>query len=220
MTTVTILCTDPHHGVNAWLERWAAAQHASIQVRVCRDQNELRPGDFLFLVSCHQIIGAAARALFRHSLVLHASALPEGRGMSPHVWQILEGRQRLTLTLLNAEDALDSGDIWHQIEVAIPGNAVCAEINALIFDAEIALMDWALARCDHSKPRPQSGHGSAYRKRAPADSRIDPNRPLADSFDLMRVADPERYPAFFEHRGRTYRLRLEPLDTTPGSRPC
>jgi len=25
------------------------------------------------------------------------------------------------------------------------------------------------------------------------------------------VADPERYPAFFEHRGRTYRLRIDPL---------
>ena len=220
MTSVTILCTDPAHGVNAWLQRWAAGQPDGVRVRLCRDQKDLVAGDFLFLVSCHQIIGAAARALFRHSLVLHASDLPEGRGMSPHVWQILEGRRQLKMTLLNAEDALDSGDIWHQVDVDVPGTAVCDEINARIFDAELALMDWALAHCDHTTPRPQSGTGSAYRKRAPADSRIDPTRPLVESFDLMRVADPERYPAFFEHRGRTYRLRLEPLDGAPGSRPC
>jgi methionyl-tRNA formyltransferase len=34
---------------------------------------------------------------------------------------------------------------------------------------------------------------------------------LGEAFDLLRVADPERYPAFFEHRGRTYRIRIDPL---------
>ena len=211
MTTVTILCTDPAHGVNAWLERWVAGLPSNIHARICRSSNELLRGDFLFLVSCHQIVSAATRALFRHSLVLHASALPEGRGMSPQVWQILEGRERLTVTLLKAEDALDSGAIWHQIDCAVPHNAVCAEIHALLFDTEITLLDWALAHCDATAPRPQSGNPSSYRKRVPADSRIDPERPLAESFDLLRVADPERYPAFFEWRGRSYRLRLEPL---------
>jgi methionyl-tRNA formyltransferase len=211
MTTVAILCTDPNHAVNAWLERWAASLVPRVQVSIHRDWRELGGGDFLFLVSCHQIIGAATRALFRHTLVLHASALPEGRGMSPHVWQILEGRRQLTLSLLDAEDALDAGRIWHQTEVAIPETAVCEEINARLFDAEIELMDWALAHCDRSAPREQTGTPSYYRKRVPADSRIDPSRPLAESFDLLRVADPQRYPAFFEHRGRTYRLRIEPV---------
>lgn len=211
MTTVSILCTDPKHGVNAWLERWVAAVAPQVEVRICRDWRELTGGDVLFLVSCHQIIGASVRALFKHTLVLHASALPAGRGMSPHIWQILAGCQQLTMTLLEAEDALDTGRIWHQLDVPIPDTAVCGEINALIFDAEIALMDWALAHRDTVAPREQAGEPSLYRKRVPADSRIDPLRPLADSFDLLRVADPDRYPAFFEHRGRTYRLRIDPL---------
>ena len=211
MTTVSILCTDPQHGVNAWLDRWAAAVAPQVEVRICRDWRELTDGDVLFLVSCHQIISASVRALFKHTLVLHASALPAGRGMSPHIWQILAGCQHLTLTLLEAEDALDTGRIWHQLDVPIPDTAVCAEINTLIFDAEIALMDWALAHRDTVVPREQIGESSLYRKRVPADSRIDPLRPLADSFDLLRVADPDRYPAFFEHRGRTYRLRIDPL---------
>jgi methionyl-tRNA formyltransferase len=211
MTGVSIRCTDPRHGVNAWLERWAVALAPRVEVRICRDWRELTGGDVLFLVSCHQIIGATVRAKFKHTLVLHASALPAGRGMSPHIWQILDGCERLTMTLLEAEDALDTGRIWHQIEVPIPDTAVCAEINSLIFDAEIALLDWALAHRETVVPREQVGEGSMYRKRVPADSRIDPLRPLADSFDLLRVADPDRYPAFFEHRGRTYRLRIDPL---------
>ena len=78
-------------------------------------------------------------------------------------------------------------------------------------DAELALMDWALAHAHEVQPREQHGTPSYYRKRSPADSRIDPERPLAELFDLLRVADPERYPAHFEYRGRRYRLRLEPM---------
>ena len=116
----------------------------------------------------------------------------------------------MTLSLLEAVDALDTGRIWHQTEVAIPDTAVCTEINALLFTAELALMDWALTHCDHATPRNQEGEPSYYRKRGPADSRIDPQRPLAEAFDLLRIADPERYPAFFDYRGRRYRLRLDP----------
>ena len=211
MTSVHIVCTDPRHGVNAWLERWIEDHAGDADIRLLRDAREASGGDFLFLVSCHQIVGRDILDRYRHTLVLHASALPAGRGMSPHVWQILEGQPGFAVTLLEAAEALDAGRIWHQIEVAVPANAVCHEINALLFDAELALMDWALAHAHEVQPREQHGTPSYYRKRGPADSRIDPERPLAELFDLLRVADPERYPAHFEYRGRRYRLRLEPM---------
>ena len=213
MTSVHIVCTDPQHGVNAWLERWIEAHAGDADIRLLRDAREASGGDFLFLVSCHQIVGRDILDRYRHTLVLHASALPAGRGMSPHVWQILEGKPGFAVTLLEAAEALDAGRIWHQIDVPVPANAVCHEINALLFAAEIALMDWALAHAHEVQPREQHGTPSYYRKRSPADSRIDPERPLAELFDLLRVADPERYPAFFEHRGRRYRLRLEPMES-------
>lgn len=208
MLTISILCTDPGHPVNAWLHRWADEQTGH-RVSIHRDRRELAGGDFLFLVSCHQMIGKPLRDLYRHTLVLHASALPKGRGMSPHIWQILEGADRLWVTLLNAEDALDSGDIWHQVEVRFDGTELHDEINAKLFPAELELMSWALAHCDSATPRMQSGEPNQYRKRTPADSAIDPARPLVESFDLLRVADPERYPAYFEHRGCRYRIRID-----------
>jgi methionyl-tRNA formyltransferase len=209
MLNVSILCTDTQHPVNAWLERWAERHRAEANVEIRHDFKDLRGGDFLFLVSCHQIIRKPTRDLFRHTLVLHASALPQGRGMSPHIWQVLEGRDRITLTLLNAEDTLDSGDIWHQAEIRLQGTELYDEINAALFDAEVALMDWALQHCDRTQPRAQSGEGSFYRRRTPQNSRIDPTLPLLESFNQLRVADPQRYPAYFEHLGRKYLIRIE-----------
>lgn len=208
---ITILCTDPTHPVNQPLRAWVEgnSRDADLEIEICRDCGDLRGGDFLFLVSCHQIIRKPVRDLFRYTLVLHASDLPAGRGMSPHIWQILGGARNLTLSLLNAEDELDSGDIWSQLSFEVEAHELYDEINGKLFNAELQLMDWALANCDVVTPRKQSGDSSFFRKRVPADSQIDPRRPLVDSFDLLRVADPQRYPAWFEHLGHRFTIRIE-----------
>ena len=211
MTSVSILCTDPGHPINPHLERWAKSYAGRAKISLLRDFRELQAGDFLFLVSCHQIIKMSVRQLFQYTLVLHASALPQGRGMSPHVWQILNGSNRLMVTLLNAEDLLDSGDIWHQEEIVFDGTELYNEINARLFEAELSLMTWALDHCDSSHPRAQHGEPSFFRRRVPADSRIDPSSSLCESFDLLRIADPERYPAFFEYRQQKYRIRIDKM---------
>jgi methionyl-tRNA formyltransferase len=214
MSKVSIVCSDPAHPVNAWLERWVAS-HPKDQITIHRDPAELAGGDFLFLVSCHQILDVSVRDKYRHTLVLHASDLPRGRGWSPHVWQVLEGADRLVVSLLKAEDAVDAGDIWAQETVALAGTELHDEIHARLFDAEIRLMDWALQNCDRATPRKQAGTPSHYRKRTPADSAIDPQRPLAESFDLLRVVDPQRYPAHFELRGQKYTIRIEKMKDRP-----
>jgi methionyl-tRNA formyltransferase len=207
---ISILCTDPAHPINPWLLRWIDLQGPEHTTTLARHTSELAGGDMLFLVSCHQIIRQPVRDLFRHTLVLHASDLPQGRGMSPQVWQILQGADRLTVTLLDAVDGLDQGDIWQQRMVEFDGTELHDEIHARLFDAELALMSWAVTDIERSRPRPQdAGPGSYFRKRTPEDSRIDPQRPLAEAFDLLRVADPDRYPAYFEHRGQRYRLRID-----------
>jgi len=211
MQRVSILCTDAAHPVNPHLERWAKENRHRATIEIVRDFRDLTGGDFLFLVSCHQIIGKAVRDQYRHTLVLHASPLPKGRGMSPHIWAIVTGAESVTLSMLNAEDALDSGDIWEQHEMSFDGTELYDEINAKLFAAEMEMMTWAIDNCDTSTPRPQKGEPTFYRKRTPADSLIDPLRPLAESFDLLRVADPDRYPAFFEHRGQKYRIRIEKI---------
>jgi len=169
---------------------------------------DLDSGDFLFLVSCGEIIPPSVRGRFRHVLVLHASDLPRGRGWSPHVWDILSGRNELTLSLLDATDPVDSGDIWHQTHIPLDGTELYDEVNAKIFAAELALMDWALANCGHATPHPQHGETSHWRRRVPNDSRVSSDQTLGEVFDLLRVCDPDRFPAFLEHRGAKYALQL------------
>jgi UDP-2,4-diacetamido-2,4,6-trideoxy-beta-L-altropyranose hydrolase len=202
---IELLCTDLQHPVRRHLEAWCARHPGA---RLCSRADELEGGDFLFLISCQELIGESVRARYRHCLVVHASDLPEGRGMSPHIWQVLEGSYEVTVSLLEAADPFDSGSIWTKHSFVLAGHELCKEINDALFSCELALMDWALAQCDTVTPQPQTGTPSYYQRRTPADSRIDPERSLAEQFDLLRIADPVRYPAFFDLRGHRYFISL------------
>ncbi|MHA7834814.1 MAG: formyltransferase family protein, partial [Algiphilus sp.] len=142
---------------------------------VC-DKSHLRGGDVLFLISCSQIIRRKERERYAHALVIHASDLPKGRGWSPHIWAVLEGADELVVSLLSAEDSVDSGDIWEKQNVAIPKHYLYDEINAALFEVEIKLMDKALEMIDEGgRPAPQSfDEISYYPRRTPEDGEIDP----------------------------------------------
>jgi len=207
---VTVLCSEANHPVQEWLLRWRASRGDRDDIALAESADALPGGDALFLVSCHEIVDAEARGRYRRTFVIHASDLPEGRGWSPQVWQILEGRNRLVVSLLEAADAPDSGPIWAQRAVDLEGHELADEINAKLFAAEVDLMNIALDRFEVTAPKAQApARGAArYRRRTPEDSRLDPGKTLAEQFDLLRVCDPVRYPAYFELRGHRYEVRL------------
>jgi methionyl-tRNA formyltransferase len=214
---ISILCSDEKHPVNAFLQRWIDQNRDSHQISLVREKKELLGGEILFLVSCSEIISADDRAVYRASLVLHASNLPVGRGWSPHIWQIIGGAQEVTLSLLEAEDKVDSGRIWHQTTFLVPKHALWDEINERLFNAEIELIDLAVHEFDTVIPKPQdmATVSTYYPRRTPDASKLDAERSIASQFDLMRVCDPMRFPAFFELHGKKYKLTLEKINDKP-----
>lgn len=179
-------------------------------VQISFHKKEVAKGDILFLVSCGQMIGAAEREKFKAVLVLHASDLPRGRGWSPHIWAVLGGASEITVSLLEAEEPVDSGPIWLKTSFALEGHELLPEINEKLFSAELRLMTRAVDEFDEITPVPQYGEFGAYmKKRTPEDSRIDPDKTLAEQFDLLRVVDSDRYPAFMDCRGKRYLLKIE-----------
>lgn len=208
---ITVLCSDATHPVNAYLEDWVTEVSVHHDVRLVRSRSELTSGDFLFLVSCSELIKPEHRRDYRHALVLHASDLPQGRGWSPHVWEIIKGDAAITLSLLEAEDRVDTGRIWLKRRIPIERTLLWHEVNDLLFDTEIQLMSEAIERCEDIQSYLQDPNiePTYYRKRTPKDSQIDPHRSIAEQFDLMRMCDPDRYPVWFELHGQKYKVILE-----------
>ena len=206
---IDILCTDEEHPVFSLLQEWQDSKKIEHEIGLASNKTGLSGGDILFLVSCSEVIDSNIRSRYKVSLVLHASDLPEGRGWSPHIWQILEGKNTITMTLLEAEDKVDSGVIWAQHKINFNGNELVDEINSALFDAEIQLMNFAIDNYGAVKVRTQDGTSPTYYpKRSPKDSRIDPHKSIVEQFNILRVSDPVRYPAFFDHLGSRYKIML------------
>ena len=211
---ISILVSDPKHPVNASLKEWRDIMVGfGHNVSIYHRKSELIGGDILFLISCSEIIGADVKKKFRASLVIHGSNLPKGRGWSPHIWSILSGDNVIDVCLLEAADSVDTGAIWLRDKFYLEGHELLSEINQKLFEVELRLMSRAVDEFDSIIPIPQTGDFETYcKRRTPEDSKLDPYKNIAEQFDLLRVVDSERYPAFFEYRGRKFRLKIEEME--------
>lgn len=211
---ISILCTDPNHPIidslQTWMDDMSLKGHS---ITLVYDKSELCGGDVLFLVSCSQIVRDTERKKYKATLVLHASDLPKARGWSPHIWSILDGNNQITVSLLEARDQVDTGPIWLKKKFTLEGHELLPEINAKLFATELLLMTKAVEKFEDIKPTEQVGDPGAYMtKRLPANSQLDPSKTIAEQFDLLRVVDSQRYPAFFDYRGKRYLIKIEKIE--------
>ena len=210
---ISVVCSSQGHPIYPDLEAWAQRARTHHEVSLVSKIAELNGGDLLLLISCGEIVTRSVRGLYCSTLVVHASDLPEGRGWSPHVWQVLEGKDAVTVTLLEAEDNVDTGKVWKKLSFGLEGHELFDEINKKLFKIELELMDFAVDHFGLIVPQEQENKKSSYyKKRTPGDSKIDPERSIVDQFNLLRVADSERFPAFFEHLGYKYSIKIEKID--------
>ena len=168
-------------------------------------------GDLCFYLSCSQVAPAEVLDRFEHNLVVHESDLPLGRGWSPLSWQIIDGASDIAVTLFEAEQSVDSGVIYAQEWLHFDGTELLRELRDEQAFATINLCRNFVTEYPASvvSGLQQLGPESRYRQRTPADSALDPDVPLAEQFDLLRVVDNERYPATLEMRGGKYRIFIE-----------
>ena len=203
--------TAQDHPVMPYVQQWCEdLEHRGYMVDLYVDPECVDNGDILFLISYPRIVSIELRSRFEACLVLHASDLPMGRGWSPHVWNIINGGSQIVVSLIEADDPVDTGCIWLKTVFELKGDELFDEINHKLFQAELSLMNRAVDEFDKIKPKPQcSASGSYFRRRTPEDSRLDPKKTIAEQFNIIRVSDPNRFPAFIDYRGFRYVIKVE-----------
>lgn len=175
--------------------------------RLIHLHSEVEEGDILCLLSCEKIfkdLGAN-----KHNLVVHESDLPKGKGWSPVTWQVLEGVKKIPVTLFEADEAVDSGVIYNQAFMELEGHELLEEIKHLQGVVTKELIISFVKKYPNNIGTDQEGEESFYERRRPVDSQLDVNKSIADQFNLFRVSDNRRYPAWFEIDGQKYKLMIE-----------
>jgi len=172
--------------------------------------------DIVFILSYHQIIPQEILKKNGHNIVIHASALPKGKGWAPLFWQILEGKGNIPFTMIEASNGVDNGDIYMQESLELAGD----ELNEELRDKQAKLtikmcLEFVNNYEQYKTPVKQSGGESFYAKRSKEDSELDIDKTIKEQFNLLRIVNNNEYPAYFELDGNRYILKIE-LDKSGG----
>lgn len=197
--------------IESLLDRLEALGHS---VFLLHDVHQVAAGDLAFYLSCSQLVPQAILDKNSHNLVVHASFLPEGRGWSPWTWQILEGRNEIPMTLFEAQESVDSGQIYLQKVMKFEGHELIDELRDAVAAMTVELCEEFVRDYDAvvANARQQEGEPTYYKRRGPQDSKLDPEASIVSQFNLLRVVDNEVFPAFFEHKGHKYIIKIQKAD--------
>ena len=205
--------SDKSSWINTYIPKlisiWRNSRH---DVKWIHNIDDVDQGDYLFFLGSSQIASANVLARNRHNLVVHESALPMGRGWSPLTWQILEGKNTIPITLFEAAPGVDSGDIYLRDIMIFEGTELIEELRSTQAEKTLALCQQFVLDSSNilSRAESQNGEPTIYPRRSKKDSELNVDENLRDQFNLLRVVDNERYPAFFEVNKKRFVLKIYP----------
>lgn len=207
--SITIVVDNPKSWMNDFIptlmKSLTSLGHTALFIQ---NLSDLKKGDLAFFLSCEKIVSSDLLSKHVHNLVVHESALPKGKGWSPLTWQVLEGKTKIPISLFEASLKVDSGDIYFSDFIDLDGTELVNDLRKKQAQKTFDLILRFVSAYPNLSSKKQSGSETFYKKRSPNDSQLDQNKSISEQFNLLRVVDNERYPAFFIHNGRKYIIKI------------
>ncbi len=164
--------------------------------------------DIVFILSYTKILPKSFLKKNKLNLVIHASNLPKGKGFAPIQWQILDNKNKIKVCLIEAALKVDSGPILEENYLKFKGNELNDEIREMQSNISIKIIKKFLKKYPKVKKKSQIGKSSYYKRRYPLDSLLNINKSIKKNFNLLRIVDNEKYPAFFTFKKKKYIIKI------------
>ena len=195
---------------NQWFEEYAIEFAKKMKAPLFFDYDNISDYEVVFILSYHKIITKENLNRNKHNIVIHESNLPKGKGWAPLFWQILDGKSEITFTMFEAGNGIDSGDIYMQKVLKLSGHELHEEIRKKQAQLTIEMcIEFLNNYAEYRNPTKQIGKESYYRRRTSKDSELDINKTINEQFNLLRIVNNEKYPAFFYKDGHKYILTIK-----------
>ena len=205
---ITLLCDTPDSYIHDYIkEIKKLIKKKKHKVKFITHKSKISKGDILFLLACSSILSEKDLLKNKNNIVIHPSKLPKNKGSAALIWSILKGENKIYLTMFEASSKIDGGNIYYQSFFKLKGNELSDEIRSLQAKTTISLIKKFLNK-RINKTYKQKGKSNFLRRRSPKDSELNINKSIKDQFNLLRVVDNERYPAFFLHKDTKYLIKI------------
>ena len=196
---------------NDWLRQYLSDDfnfREDINVSNFYEEKEIKEFDVVFVLGFTRILKKDFLQANDLVLLVHESNLPLGKGFSPLQWQILEGKNKIVFSLLEASEEVDSGDIIEQMECNLDGTELYDEVRSKQAKLTFELISRFIRNYPNYKKKKQFGKSTYYRRRKITDSELDINLPIKDLFPLLRIVNNKDWPGFFRINGVKYIIKI------------
>ena len=196
---------------NDWLRQHipqSLVNRKDVNLELLYDSQDTESFEIVFVLGYTKILPKSFIEQNGLTLVVHESDLPKGKGFSPVQWQILEGKNNITVSLIELAQEVDSGDIFEQTEIKLDGSELYKDIRSAQANATFKLVEHFLDSYPLVDKRPQVGKSTFYRKRSLADGELNVDLSIREQFQLLRIGNNEGWPSFFYMDGKKYILKI------------
>ena len=172
------------------------------------DYEDIEDFDIVFILGYTRILPSQFLKKNRLNLVVHESDLPKGKGFSPIQWQLLEGKSEIKITLIEATNEVDSGDIFLQKKLVFKGTELYEEIREIQAKGTFSIINEFLENYPNIKQKKQVGTESFYPRRTKDDGELDISKTIEENFNLMRIGNNQSWPSFFYYKGNKFIINI------------
>lgn len=110
--------------------------------------------------------------------------------------------------MFEAVEEVDTGEIYIVDYIKLEGHELNEEIKHQQGLITKKMVKEYISNFDIIKGKPQKGKETFYPRRRLKESELDINKSIEEQFNLLRVVDNERYPAYFNFKGEKYILKI------------
>ncbi len=205
---ITILTDNPNSWILPYIEDLKKELSQKHDLMHVFKTSDIIGGDIMLVLSCEKILKNEYLKLHKSNVVVHPSKVPLGKGWSPLAWQVLEGSNDIPVSLFEAVEAVDAGDVYIVDYIKLQGHELNDEIKHQQGLVTMKMVKKYIDEFESMVGVPQSGDETFYPRRRQKENELDINKTIAEQFNLLRVVDNERYPAHFHIDGKKYILKI------------
>jgi len=204
---ITILTDNPKSWIIPYIEQ-LKIKLKNHQISHIFSSNDISDGDVMLILSCEKILNSKDLSRHKRNIVVHPSKLPLGKGWSPLAYQVLDGVNRIPISLFEANEKVDNGDIYLLDYIELEGHELNNEIKHQQGIKTIEMIIEFIEKFNSINGIPQVGEETFYAKRTKENSELNINKTIKEQFNLLRIVDNERYPAYFYKDCKKYVIKI------------
>ncbi len=205
---ITILTDNPNSWILPYVDDLKKELNQTHSVTHIYSISDISGGDIMLILSCEKILKSEHLRLHKSNVVVHPSKVPLGKGWSPLAWQILEGSNNIPVSLFEAGDAVDAGDVYMLNYINLEGHELNDEIKHQQGLITMKMVNKYIDEFESMRGIPQRGEETFYPRRSQKENELDIDKTISEQFNLLRVVDNERYPAHFYINGKKYIVKI------------